>query len=90
MSPTPYWSSSSMNMPERKSRTRFCAPKPIASPTMPAEARIGASATPNSARIIATATAPTRNELADRSTEPIVRARWARRGETGAAAPSPT
>ena len=37
-----------------------------------------------------TAIAPTRNELADRSTEPMVRARWARRGETGAAAPSPS
>jgi hypothetical protein len=59
-------------------------------PTMPAEARIGPSATPNSERIIATAIAPTRNELAERSTEPIVRARWARRGETGAAAPSPS
>jgi hypothetical protein len=75
MSPTPYWSSSSMNMPDRKSRTRFWAPKPSATPTMPAEARTGPSATPNSARIITTAIAPTRTELAERSTEPIVRAR---------------
>ena len=41
-SPTPYWSSSIMNTPDRKSFTRFCAPNPMATPTMPADARIGA------------------------------------------------
>ena len=31
-SPTPYWSSMSMKMPDRKSRTRFWAPKPSGDP----------------------------------------------------------
>ena len=76
MSPTPYWSSSSMNMPERKSLTRFCAPKPTAMPTMPAEARIGARSTPNSPSTMIAAMIPTTAEQSDRSTEPSVRARW--------------
>ncbi len=42
-SPTPYWSSTSMNMPDRKSRTRFCAPKATATPSTPAEASTGAT-----------------------------------------------
>ncbi len=37
-SPTPNWSSISMNMPERKSFTSDCAPNPSATPTMPAPA----------------------------------------------------
>ena len=35
-SPTPYWSSKIMKMPDRKSLTRLCAPKPSATPRMPA------------------------------------------------------
>ena len=42
MSPTPYWSSSSMNRPAIRSLTRLCAPKPSATPTMPALASSGA------------------------------------------------
>src|ERR1035441_9509282 len=38
-SPTPYWSSSIMKMPARKSWTTFCAPNPIATPSTPARAR---------------------------------------------------
>ena len=41
-SPTPYWSSKIMKMPDRKSLTRLCAPKPSATPRMPALAMIGA------------------------------------------------
>ena len=40
-SPTPYWSSKIMKMPDRKSLTRLWAPKPIATPTMPALAISG-------------------------------------------------
>ena len=40
-SPTPYWSSNIMNMPDRKSFTSFWAPKPRATPRTPALARIG-------------------------------------------------
>ena len=40
-SPTPYWSSKIMKMPERKSLTRLCAPKPSATPTTPALATSG-------------------------------------------------
>src|SRR5450759_816130 len=39
-SPMPYWSSTIMNKPERKSLTRGWAPKHRATPAMPAEARI--------------------------------------------------
>ena len=35
MSPTPYWSSTRMKMPARKSFTRLWAPKPRATPAMP-------------------------------------------------------
>ena len=35
MSPTPYWSSTRMKMPARKSFTRLWAPKPSATPAMP-------------------------------------------------------
>jgi hypothetical protein len=40
-SPIPNWSSASMNMPDRKSRTRFCAPNPSARPSTPAPAIMG-------------------------------------------------
>ena len=49
-SPTPYWSSISMKMPDRKSRTRFWAPKPTATPTMPAPAISGPRLSPSSER----------------------------------------
>jgi hypothetical protein len=68
-----------MNMPDRKSRTRFCAPKPTATPTMPAEARIGPRATPNTSSTMIAAIVSTITEIVERSTEPIVRARWVRR-----------
>src|SRR5918997_919397 len=51
MSPTPNWSSTSMKMPARKSLTRLWAPKPIATPAMPAPAMRGPRFTPSSARI---------------------------------------
>ena len=55
MSPTPYWSSTSMKMPDRKSLTRLWAPKPMATPAMPAPAMSGPRFTPSSPRIIVTA-----------------------------------
>ena len=42
-SPTPYWSSKIMKMPDRKSLTRLWAPKPRATPMMPAPAISGAT-----------------------------------------------
>ena len=54
-SPTPYWSSMSMKMPDRKSRTRFCAPNPTATPTMPAPAMSGPRLRPSSDRAISVA-----------------------------------
>ncbi len=51
-SPTPYWSSSRIEMPARKSPTRFCAPKPSATPSTPALATIGARLIPKSPRIV--------------------------------------
>ncbi len=79
VSPTPYWSSRSMNVPERKSFTRLCAPKPSATPAMPADARNGAMFTPSSVRTMSTIVAPMTMFAVERSTEPTVRARWARR-----------
>ncbi len=55
---------------------------------MPAEARIGARSTPNSASTMIMATIPMTAELIERSTEPIVRARWALRCDAAAAATS--
>ena len=40
-SPTPYWSSKIMKMPDRKSLTSAWAPKPSATPMMPALAMSG-------------------------------------------------
>ncbi len=56
-SPTPYWSSKIMKIPARKSLTRLCAPKPRASPRIPALATIGAMSTPTSARTMVVTTA---------------------------------
>src|SRR4051794_21475758 len=81
-SPTPYWSSSIMNTPERKSFTTFWAPNPMATPRMPAEASTGARFTPSSARIIMNAVPYTTTDVIDLNTEPIVLARWARRSDS--------
>ena len=45
-SPTPYWSSTIMKTPDRKSLTRLCAPKASATPPTLAEASIGPSGMP--------------------------------------------
>ena len=47
VSPTPNWFSMRMNMPEKKSFTSDCAPKPMATPTTPADAISGATFTPS-------------------------------------------
>ena len=54
-SPTPYWSSTIMNSPERVSLTRLCAPKPMARPATPADASSGPRGIPNRSRIISSA-----------------------------------
>lgn len=78
-SPTPYWSSNSMNIPVMKSRTKFCAPKPSATPTMPADAMKGATFTPRIASDCRITQTSTKNETADLRTDPRVCARCARR-----------
>src|SRR5215470_19059174 len=55
-SPTRTWSSSTRKKPAITSRTRCCAPKPIASPTMPAPARIGRTSRPSWERQITVTT----------------------------------
>ena len=82
VSPTPYWSSSSMNRPAIRSLTRVCAPKPSATPAMPALASRGARSKLNSSRIIRTAMPKTNAVTRLRSTEPIASARWRRRSGT--------
>ena len=59
-SPTPYWSSKIMKMPDRKSLTSDWEPKPSATPMMPALATIGAMLTPSSLSIIVPMTRPRR------------------------------
>ncbi len=54
-SPTPYWSSASMNRPERKSFTSAWEPKPRATPTTPAPAMSGARLMLTSERAVSTA-----------------------------------
>ena len=46
MSPMPNWSSTRMKMPDRKSRTSDCEPKPSATPMIPAPAISGPSSMP--------------------------------------------
>ena len=53
-SPTPYWSSRIRKMPDRKSFTSDWAPKPTATPTMPALASSGPIGSPTTSRIIRT------------------------------------
>lgn len=78
-SPTPYWSSSSMNMPLSTSVTRLRAPKPIATPRIPALAIRGPSSMLSWESTISAAVPSTRTEAAERSTEPMAAARWMRR-----------
>ena len=78
-SPTPYWSSASIEMPARKSFTSVCAPNPSATPTTPAEASRGPTSTCRIPRISTTTRAPTMNVAPEPSAEPIVLARCARR-----------
>ena len=59
------------------SRTRFCAPKPIASPAMPAPVRIGTTSIDSSRSSIRIATKPTvrrhqaRQDAAERRRAPL-------------------
>ena len=78
-SPTPNWSSMSMNMPERKSRTSDCAPNPRATPAMPAPAIRGARLMPSASRIVSTAMDQIVMVIRLRTTAPMVSARWVRR-----------
>ena len=79
MSPTPYWSSSSMNRPAIRSLTRLCAPKPSATPTMPALASSGPRLKPNSPITSSAAMVNTTAVTKLRSTDPIASARCRRR-----------
>ena len=58
MSPTPYWSSTRMKIPARKSFTRLWAPKPSATPAMPAPAMSGPRLMPSSPRTVSDGDAP--------------------------------
>ena len=81
MSPTPYWSSRSMKMPERKSLTSVWAPKPMAMPAMPAPAMSGPRLMPSSPRTIIAAIVQMTVDASDRRTIPRVWARAAARRE---------
>ena len=87
-SPTPYWSSRIMKIPDRKSFTRFCAPKPSATPTIPAPAMKGPSWKPISPRMSISASTPITSEATLRSSEPTVSARCRRRSEASPAVSS--
>ena len=78
-SPTPYWSSIIIITPDRKSLTRFWAPKPIARPSTPALARIGATFMPTSESTITKAMPKTTVVVMLFSRVPRLFARWARR-----------
>ena len=82
MSPTPNWSSTSMKMPARKSFTRLWAPKPMATPAMPAPAMSGPRFTPSSPRMMVTAIVQMTALAMPRNTVPSVRARAAERSES--------
>jgi hypothetical protein len=68
VSPTPYWSSTRMKMPDRKSRTRLCEPNPSATPMIPAPAMSGPRLMPNSPRTMKMATVQIANDARLRST----------------------
>ncbi len=74
-SPTPYWSSMSMKMPDKKSRTRFWAPNPTATPTIPAPAKSGPNWNPSSPNAIRTATVQMTNAATLPRSAPTVSAR---------------
>ena len=78
-SPMPYWSSKSMKRPDRKSETSDWAPKPSATPTMPAPAMSGPMLTSNSESTMTPAMAKIAKEATERSTWPRVSARCLRR-----------
>jgi hypothetical protein len=78
-SPTPYWSSISMKMPEMKSRTRFWEPNPTATPTIPAPAISGPRSTPTVPSAISPARVQMPTEATLFSRAPTVSARWTRR-----------
>ena len=86
-SPIPYWSSASMNTPARKSETRSCAPKPTASPMIPAPAISGARLIPNTPRIMNTAMVSTITLARLRSSVPRASARVARRFDVAVVRP---
>ena len=75
-SPTPYWSSTIMKIPDRKSLTRLCAPKPRATPPTSTEASNGPSGISSSAATVRVATVTTAMVTRLCSSEPIVRVRW--------------
>src|SRR6476661_6497455 len=75
-SPTPYWSSRIMKIPDRKSLTRLCAPNPRATPPTPAAASTGARLIPTMSSTVRMATNATMKVTTLRSSEPIVRVRW--------------
>ncbi|CAM5634657.1 hypothetical protein SALBM311S_12892 [Streptomyces alboniger] len=68
-----------MKTPERKSVTRFRAPKPIATPATPADASSGARLISKVPRIISAAVPRIRKLATERRTEPIAWERWRRR-----------
>ena len=90
MSPTPNWSSTSMKMPERKSFTRLWAPKPSATPAIPAPAMSGPSWTPNSPRTTSTTRVPMTALAMLRRTAPMVSARCRARALAGPAERMPS
>jgi hypothetical protein len=89
-SPTPYWSSRIMKMPERKSLTRLWAPKPRATPPTPAEASTGPSGIPMIDMTVRTVTVATTNVTMLRRIEPIVRVRCRCRSWASPTAPART
>ena len=87
-SPTPYWSSRIMNTPERKSVTRFRAPKPTATPATPALASSGARLMSSTDSTVSAAVPMITNEATLRSTEPIASLRCRRRSALTSSPPS--
>ena len=78
-SPTPYWSSTIMNIPDTKSLTSDCEPNPTATPTMLAPMPIAARFTAIVSRIITNEVAQIIAATMLRRIAPIVSARSARR-----------
>ncbi len=74
-SPTRTWFSRMKKKPLITSRTRFWAPKPMARPSTPAEARMGATETPSSLRITSKAITQTTISTSWRNSRTRVSAR---------------